>query len=270
VKRTFVLIITAFIMLTGCKTIIIGDRETTGKIMFRNFINDSEKINEIYISGLFRVSGKKELPPVYLTFEAQGKLKDKDISFKMLSFKTPIFDIYFKKDKAIFVNHTNKEYVELNLEELDLSKFIGINFNPIDFGYFFLGKIPYSESMEMMNFKWSRKEYVMNITDNLSKYEIHIDADQKITGVKLESQYFDTILLRSIRYQKNDEGVVLPNMMTFLSEDGKIEISFILNKVLLKMKSENELGETIIKKYKKLASPDDIKVIIKNREKTVQ
>ena len=250
-------------MVICCKTIKVRDKDTISNILFRNLLKKSENINDAYISGLFKVNGVKELPSVYLQFESQGKLKEKSVSFRISSFKTPIIDILLNQNKVIFINHTGKEFVELDLEQIDFSKFTGVNFNPLDISYFFLGCIPFSESMELMDFKWTKKQYVMDITDNLSKYTTYLNSDKEIVSVKLFSQYFDDLFLESIKYKKNANGHNMPYMLKFYLEGPEandISISFIINKISLKPVKESFIDLSIIDKYKRLFSIEKIEV----------
>ena len=150
-KRYFLAVI-FIIILSSCKTVVNIDKETSGNILFRNIIKKSEKISNVYISGLLRISGFPEIPSgVYISYSFHGDIKNQVGLFRLLLFKKPIYEIYFKKSNVIFVNCKANQYVKLNIDEVDYSKFIGINFNPIEIAYFLIGAIPYSEDMVLMS-----------------------------------------------------------------------------------------------------------------------
>lgn len=265
--QKILLIFLIFILLISCKSIVVKDKDTTGKIIFRDLLNDSKKINEVYISGLLRIDGVKELPAVFLHFESQGKIKEAQASFRISSFKTPLIDIDLNGDDVLLINHTGMQYLKLNMEQIDFSKVTGLNFNPIELSYFFLGKVPYSESMELMEFKWNRSEYILNVTDSDSKYTLYMNIDKEIVAADIFSQYFDNITLDSIKYQKNEENINMPHMLSFSAVDRDIKISFIINKISYKNEIENFIDMNALKDYQEIDSLDDIKIIIKNKER---
>jgi len=219
---------------------------------------------------LMRVDGVKELPSVFLHFESQGKLKENQTSFKISSFKTQLIDIDINGDSVLLINHTGKQFLRLNKEQIDFSKITGINFNPIEISYFFLGNVPYSENMELMDFKWTRNDYILDVTDTDSKYTLNLNADREIISAKIFSQFFDNISLDSIKYQKNEEELNMPHMLSFSADDNSIKLSFIINKISYKNEVEDFIDIKILKDYQKISNLDDIKVIIGKKEKNTQ
>ena len=264
-KRIFIFL-SITLILFACKTIRVRDKETTGNVLFKTLLKKSEKINDVYISGLFKINGVKELPPIYLQFESQGKLKEKAISFRILSFKTPIIDISLNQNDVLFINHAGEEFVNLDIEQIDFSKFTGISFNPLDLSYFFLGTIPYSESMELMDFKWTKKEYIIDISDNVSKYTIHLNSKEELGSIKIFNQYFDALFLESIKYKKNNDGINMPYMLVFSSEDKKIQISFIINKILLDPLEKSLIDLDILNKYKEVSTLEKMQMKFKKNK----
>lgn len=262
------LIITVFILLLfSCKIISVKDKDITGKVLFKGLQRKSKKIDYAYISGFFKITGVDEVPPVLLKYETFCKFKEKKALLKISSLKTEIFDILLSEENIILVNHTNKEYIKLNIEQIDFSKIIGVNFNPLDIGYFLLGNIPYSESMELIDFKWSKKEYILDISDNISKYTIYMNADEELQYVNIYNQYFDYLILKSIKYKKNSNGLNMPNMLVFTTEENDIQMTFIIKKILLKGKIKKDLfNPEYIKEYSELNTIDEINVKIKNKE----
>ena len=140
------------ILLVSCATFNNNDKDTSVKVMFKNMVRDSEKLNDIYIKGMIRISGLKGIPAGYLNFTSEGKVKDTTLNFKISFLKTPIIEIFVEKNQIVLINHTkNKQYIKMKYEDIDFSNLIGINFNPLELSYFFLGKIPYNDKIEGEN-----------------------------------------------------------------------------------------------------------------------
>jgi hypothetical protein len=261
-KKVIIFIFLAFLIFS-CKTINVKNKETTTKIIFKNLMKESEKINEVSLSGLFRIMGVKEVPPVYIQFNCQGNLKTNNFSFKISFLSKPLMEIIVDKENVLFINHTGKQYINLKMGEIDFSKFIGINFNPVEIGYFILGKIPYSTDIEIMDFKWTKKEYTLTLTNSTSKYEVVLNPDEEITRAKINSEYFDILNLDSVIYIKNDDKVNVPSSLTFSTEDNSIKMSFLIDKISMKQAKPYVFDQSILDKYTEVFDINKIKVTIK-------
>ncbi|OHD11112.1 MAG: hypothetical protein A2086_01885 [Spirochaetes bacterium GWD1_27_9] len=256
------LIIIGLVLLTSCKTTQKGYRETEAKILFKNLLKDSEKISDVKVSGLFRISGVKEIPAGFVNFECFGNVKNQTLSFKVSFLKKPIFEISAKDKEILFINHTAKQFIKLKMENVDFSKFIGINFSPIELSYIFLGKCPYSSDIEMMNSKFNGKEYVLEITNSVSKYTVFVNRTEDISKVIIDNQYFDAIIMDSIQYTKNAKGEKVPKNVSFTTLDGKIKMSFIIEKISFdKQTEEKDYG--FLSEYAEVFDINDIKVKLK-------
>ncbi len=266
--KKFLPYILVFFIITSCKTISIKNKETFGKIIFKNLKNKSEKTENALITGLFRISGVEEIPSAFLKFESFCFFNEKKIYFRMSFINNVIADIIIDKNKVLFLNHIGEEYVEYNIEQVDFSKFTGANFNPLDISYFFIGNIPFSENMELIDFKWQKKEYIMNITDNISKYTITLNRNEQITKVQIFNQYFDNLILDSIIYRDESNGEAKkPYKFDFLTENKKIKISFILKNISIEPPQSDLEKFKIPKKYKKVSSIEKIKIDFKGINK---
>jgi hypothetical protein len=261
-KKVLFFILLVFLIFS-CKTINVKNKETTAKILFKNLLKESEKINEVSVSGLFRIVGVKDVPPAYIQFDCQGNLKTNNFSFKISFLTKPLMEIIVDKNKVLFINHTGKQYINLNMEDIDFSKFLGINFNPVEVGYFFLGKIPYSADIEIMDFKWTKKDYTLTLTNNTSKYDIVLNSDEEIIRAKISSEYFESLNLDSVIYIKNDDRVNIPRSLIFSTEDGSIKMSFLIDKISLKQAKPYTFNQDILEKYTEVFDINEIKVIIK-------
>lgn len=251
-------------ILNACATILVKNKGTFGKIFFKNLKNKSKNINNAYISGMFKINGVEDIPSTYLKFETYCFFNEKKVFFRIYFINTVITDIIINNTDAILVNHIDKEYVEYNLEQVDFSKFTGANFNPLDLSYFFLGSIPYSENMELIDFKWDKKEYIMDITDNISKYILYLNKDEKITKVQIYNQYFDNLILDSITYkEKSKDKEKIPYKFDFSTENKKIKISFVLKDILFEPSKDDLTKFKIPNDYKKVSSIDKIKLDFK-------
>jgi hypothetical protein len=261
-KKIF-FILTIFILLFSCKTISVKNKETTAKMLFKNLVKESEKVSDISVSGLFSISGAKEIPPVFIQFDTFGNLKGNDFTFKISFLKKPLMEVVVNKDDVLFINHTGKQYIRLKLQDVDFSKFIGINFNPSDVGYLFLGKLPYSEKMEIMDLSWTPHEYVLTVTNTISKYTIHLNSNEEIIKAKINGEYFDPLILESIQYAKNDDKENIPKTLVFSTEDNLIKMTFMIEKMSLKPSSHVDTNLDILKNYTEVFDINKIKVQIK-------
>ncbi len=218
---------------------------------------------------MFRVSGVEDIPSAFLKFESYCFFKEKKVYFRVFFINNLLIDIIIDKNNVLFINHIGKEYVEYNIEQVDFSKFTGANFNPLDISYFFLGSIPYSENMEVIDFKLDKNEYIMVITDNISKYTIHLNSKEEINKVEIFNQYFDNLFLDSITYKESKkENEKIPYKFDFLTENRDIKIQFILNEITNEL-SQFELSKYAIPNdYKKVSSIEKIKIDFKDRNKS--
>lgn len=256
------------IVLFACTTINIRDKDTFGRIIFKNIKNKSEKIQDSHITGMFRVSGVEDIPSAFLKFESYCFFKEKKVFFRVFFINNLLIDIIFDKNNALFINHIGKEFVEYNIEQVDFSKFTGANFNPLDIGYFFLGCIPYSENMEIIDFKLDKKDYIMVITDNISKYTIHLNSNEEISKVEIFNQYFDNLYLDSITYNDSKKNnIKIPYKFDFLTEKRDIKIQFILNDIANDLSQFKLNNFAVPDDYKKVSSIEKIKIDFKERNK---
>nr|HPO51102.1 hypothetical protein [Spirochaetota bacterium] len=162
--KKIILFILVLFLITGCKTTQKVDKETEGKILFKNLVKSSESLSDIYVSGLFRLSGVKEIPAAFINFESSGNFKNKNISFKISFLRKPLIQIRVAGEDITFINHSGKQYIKLKYENIDFSKFIGINFNPLEISYFFVGKIPYSSDIQLMSCNFTKNGTLLELT----------------------------------------------------------------------------------------------------------
>ena len=263
--RKILLLLSFFILLTGCKTISVKNKEMTGNIIFKNMMGHSGSVTDVFISGSLKINGVKEIPPSYIKFVSSGNLKTGESSFRISFLNKPIFDIITKGENILLISHTSLQYINLNPEEVNISGLLGINFNPAEVSYFLLGKIPYSENMQMMKFDIEKNRYLLELTDNTSKYDVILNEDEEIIAAKSESQFFDSIILESIKYIKNDDDINIPKYAVFSSENEgrKITLSFLINSISYKKKEFNLLDYSILEKFEEVTDISKIQVKIK-------
>jgi hypothetical protein len=258
--KKFLLACMILVLFTQCKSIIVKDKETTSRIMFKNLLKTASEINDVEVAGFVKISGVKEIKPMYIQFDSRSRLQENKAAFTMYLFKKPLLEIVLDNDIVYFINHTADQYTTLDIEQVDFSRFLGINFNPVEVSYFFLGSIPYDPEMELMDFSWDRSEYQMNITNDISKYTIRLNRDEEITSADIYNQYFDVFKLESIGYTTNDDGKNIPKSLVFATSDGDITISFNLNRISLKKQPETLFDTTLLEKYTRVESIDDITI----------
>ena len=172
-------------------------------------------------------------------------------------------EIIFNDKDVIFVNHSGKQYIKFNIEEVDFSKFIGINFNPIEISYLFFGKVPYSGDMELMGYEYVKNEYILEMTNSESKYTLLLNKKKEFLKFLINNEYFDSISLDSIQYTKNDDGISVPKNLTFSSEDQKIKLNFIVDKSSFNPSEVKEMALSELKDYVEVFDINEIKINLK-------
>jgi hypothetical protein len=259
-KKTFFLLIT-LLFLSSCATLKTKDQETFGNVLYKNLKKKSEKVSDAYITGMFKISGINEIPPVFMEFQLTSRYAENYVFFRIRILNKNVIDIVINKNDVYIVNNVEKKYYKTDIEKIDFSKVIGINFNPLDVSYFFLGLIPNNDKMELINFKKNKNNFTLNISDSASKYTIDVNNREAITKVKIFNQYFDTLILESITYREDIEtGMYVPNMFNFSSENKKIKISFIINRIKLNANSGKKDIKSIIGTYQETLNAEEIKI----------
>jgi len=257
------ILLVLLVLFFSCKTIVVTNKETVSKIIFKNLIKRAKEIEQASFSGSFKVTGVKEIPQTYISFKADILFKERKAVLSLSLFKKPILDIIFDQDKGILLNYTKKEFIRFNISEIDYSKIMGINFDPFEICYFFLGRVPYSSDMNLMDFNWTKFEYIVTLTNNISKYEIFLNRNQEIIKAKINNQFFDNIILESIKYTKNDDNKNVPNVLNFSSEDGKYILIFLIDKSSLKKVEIKSIDEDFLKDWVELKDIESIDIKIR-------
>ncbi len=228
------IIVLAFV-LVGCSTIKVIDKETVSSILFRNMVTNSQKISDAYVSGMMRISGVPEIPAgVYISYTFHGNIKQQAGVFSLSLFKKPFFEIYFDEKEFVLVNCKKKIYVKSTLNEVDYSKYIGVNINPIDIAYFLLGVVPYSPELELLGYEVTKDAHILDISTNVSTFKVQLNGKEEIIAADINNQYFDNIIMDSVKYAKNDDGENVPQSAVFRTEDRKKSINFIIDRTSFK------------------------------------
>ncbi|MBN2544397.1 MAG: hypothetical protein JXB50_01285 [Spirochaetes bacterium] len=262
--KKFVLLFSVLLMIVSCKTTIIKDKKTQGNILFKKLLSDSVKVESAYISGLLKITGVKDIPSAFIKFESQTLFNEKKSIFKIKVLNKVSMDIFIDKTDVYIINNINKQFVKISVEKADLSSITGMNFNLIDLSYFFLGFMPNSDTMEMTDFNVVKNQYIMKITDNISKYIISLNKNIEFINVKIENQYYDTITLESIIYAIYDDGTSKPKYITFSQEEKKVKIFFILNGNKMNYIKEGIFNYDFFNDYKIVNTFDELKPNLKN------
>ena len=235
IGRKYIWLALFILGLCGCSTIKVTDKETMSSILFRNIVTNSEQISDAYLSGMLRITGVPEIPAgAYISYTFHGNVKDQVGKFSLAIFKKPVFEIYFDKKDFVLVNCRKKIYVKSNLDDIDYSKFIGVNINPLDIAYFLMGTVPYSPDLQLLNYEVTKDSHLLEISSSVSSYNVRLNADEEIISADINNQYFDSIIMDSVKYAPNSEGVRVPQSAVFRTEDKKKSISFIVDKMTTK------------------------------------
>ncbi len=263
-KKIIPTLIIIIFTLFSCKTIYVKDKETTANILLKNLLRESEKIDDVTVSGMIRINGVAEIPSTaYISFAFAGNLKDEKGTFGIYLLKKPLMEIIFDKKEVLIINRKGAQYKKINVDETDYSKLIGVNFNPIEVCYFLLGKIPYSENMTLINYDWNTKEHIMDLSTSVSTYKIKLDYDELIVWGEINNQFFEKIFLESIKYVKNDDNAYVPKQATFKTDDEKRALYFIIDKTSLNTKYSTEINSIDLTGYSEVKSLEDFDMKMK-------
>ena len=239
IKYKFLLILITLVFF-GCSTIKVTDKETMSTILFRNLVTNSEKISNAYISGMLRITGVPEIPAgAYIGYVFHGDIKKPAGMFSLSLFKKPLFEIYFDNKEFTLVNCKKKIYVQSSIDDVDYSKYIGVNINPIDIAYFLLGVVPYSPDLQLLNYEVTKDAHLLEISTSVSSYKIKLNEQEEILSANIDNQYFDNIIVDSLKYTKNEDGENVPQSAVFRTEDKKKSINFVIDRTSFKRPYDN-------------------------------
>jgi hypothetical protein len=258
-KIKIVIIITIIFFLISCSTITRQGEKNLNvvkNIILKNLEKEFEKLDNINIKGLIKISGVKEIPNGFIKFNAYGSLKKGNLVLKLSFLNKDITEIIiYNFDDVLFINHIGKQYIEFFLAEIDFSNFIGININPIEICYFFLGKIPFNKNTELMDIKLESGLYVINISDEISKYTIHVNSDYNITKAKIDNQYFGVTSIDSITYIKNSDGSYSTKSVS-CSSDNRAKLSLLIDEI--SYRDDIKIDTPNIQSYKKIGNINEL------------
>ena len=230
--KRYILFLIFILGLTACSTIKVTDKQTMSSILFRNLVTNSEQISDAYLSGMLRITGVPEIPAgAYISYTFHGNVKDQTGKFSLAVFKKPVFEIYFSKKDFVLVNCRKKIYVRSNLDDIDYSKYIGVNINPLDIAYFLMGTVPYSPDLQLLNYEVTKDAHILEISSSVSSYNVQLNANEEIISANIDNQYFDNIIMDSVKYAPNADGQRVPQSAVFRTEDKKKSINFIVDKM---------------------------------------
>ena len=230
--KRYILLLIFILGLTACSTIKVTDKETMSSILFRNLVTNSERISDAYLSGMLRIAGVPDIPAgAYISYTFHGNVKNQTGKFSLAVFKKPVFEIYFNKKDFVLVNCRQKIYVKSNLDDIDYSKYIGVNINPLDIAYFLMGTVPYSPDLQLLNYEVTKDTHILEISSSVSSYNVCLNVNEEIVSADIDNQYFDNIVMDSVKYASNDKGVRVPQSAVFRTGDKKKSISFIVDKM---------------------------------------
>ena len=81
-------IIVLFLIISSCTSIKIKeikDKETYGKILFKNLKKKSESIDNVLIEGMIKINGVKDIPSAYIKCQILCQYNKNKVNFKLLS-----------------------------------------------------------------------------------------------------------------------------------------------------------------------------------------
>lgn len=260
--KSIIVLLSFLILATSCKTVEIKEKEQIRKsIVYKKMQNDSESVNFTSINGSLQISGNRNIPSVFITFNALADLKNKKSILKLSVLSKPLVDLYMSNNDFTIVNHTENNYVKLTESDVDFSEILGFNFNPVELTYFLLGLIPYSENMQLVDFTESNNGYLLNITDTTTNFMIKIDDKLRIVNAKIQNQFFEDLNIDVLSFNTDNNGNQTPQRLRVKPENGAVTMTFIIRNTSF----ENIIIEDFDNKgnYEQLDSPEKIKINVR-------
>ena len=129
------------------------------------------------------------------------------------------------------INHTASQFITFPVEEINLGKLLGLNFDPIDVAYFLTGNIPYTEEMQVVSFSHKEKQNVLlNLTNSNSEYQLEFDKNGRMVHALANNQFFQPLNIDTLTFSDN-EGIIMPQKLKITSDESAVSMTFLVKNV---------------------------------------
>ena len=97
----------------------------------------------------------------------------------------------------------------------------------------------------------------------MSVYDIKLNKNEDIIWALINNQYFDKIILESVKYTKNDDNINIPSTVVFKTEDGVKGLHFVIDKISLMQPFELDIDNIDLSSYTEVNSITELNLQIK-------
>ena len=122
---------------TGCKTMQVKNTENIeANVLFKRVMKNAKSLEYVNISTSVMIAGNKMIPSVYIKMNANANYLEKKTILRFSVLSKKLFDIAINQEEMTLINHTASQFITFPVEEINLGKLLGLNFDPIDVAYF--------------------------------------------------------------------------------------------------------------------------------------
>ena len=127
---------------TGCKTMQVKNTENIeANVLFKRVMKNAKSLEYVNIATSVMIAGNKMIPSVYIKMNANANYLEKKTILRFSVLSKKLFDIAINSEEMTLINHTASQFITFPVEEINLGKLLGLNFDPIDVAYFLTGSI---------------------------------------------------------------------------------------------------------------------------------
>ncbi len=218
------------LIISGCSTVKqINDLQTYANVTFRHLCETSVRLDSISFAGFMRIKGVNGIPPVFIPFEIRSNLKEKNATLILSLRNQKILQIIIDQNNYYIVNNKENKFFKDSITNMNFTSVMGMSFDPIQIIYLMYGKLPLSESIELMNISQETSGYMLTMSDSTTLYSLVLDEEDNILSGSVDNQFHDKIIIESITYTKNDNNQSIPRSAVFSNSDLSVSITFMIN-----------------------------------------
>ncbi|MBQ2294752.1 MAG: DUF4292 domain-containing protein [Spirochaetales bacterium] len=217
---------------TGCKTMQVKNTENIeANVLFKRVMKNAKSLEYVNIATSVMIAGNKMIPSVYIKMNANANYLEKKTILRFSVLSKKLFDIAINSEEMTLINHTASQFITFPVEEINLGKLLGLNFDPIDVAYFLTGNIPYTEEMQVVSFSHNEKQNVLlNLTNSNSEYQLEFDKNGRMVHALANNQFFQPLNIDTLTFSDN-EGIIMPQKLKITSDESAVSMTFLVKNV---------------------------------------
>ena len=258
IVRMFVCVVVCFLAV-GCKTMPVKNSEAIeANVFFKRVMKNAELMKYVNISTSVMIAGNKLIPSVYIKMSADANYAEKKTILRFSVLSKKLFDIAISPEKMTLINHTAAQYANFSIEEVNLGKLLGLNFDPIDVAYFLTGNIPYTPEMQIVSFNHNEKQnLLLNLTNSNSEYQLEIDRSGRIIHAMVNNQFFEPLDVDMLVFSERN-GIDMPQKLKVTSENSPVSMTFLVKDVAYEMLDNYDVD--IPSDYEEISDINNMKI----------